>query len=229
MRIVVVTWNMGYWQYRGQHSEAWKFLRDCIGPDIALLQETRPPSLNSNEGIILGEIHQGWGTAIFLRDFQANSAIEFSRYPNRTVATSIRLPSGKAVIVASIHAPIIQGRVFPHLAEIFDDIKDKVAGESCIVGGDLNSARLAEKVWPNHGHGPFFERLDESWLVDCRKKFHLEEIQTVFRPNQQYPFQDDHIFVSKDLAEKVVGYEALNTQETRRVSDHVPVIVQFEI
>lgn len=228
MRITMVSWNMGYWQYRTRHSDAWKFLRDCISPNMALLQETRPPSLEINERIILGKIHQGWGTAIYLRDLQPNSVLKFGQYPNRTVVTSVLLPSSKVVFVVSIHAPIINGRVFPYLTEIFNDIEGELAAKSCIVGGDLNSARLAEKAWPNHGHGPFFERLDKSWLVDCRKKFYLEEIQTVFRPKQQFPFQDDHIFVSQDLAEKVVAYEVLNTEETRRLSDHIPIVVQIE-
>lgn len=202
MRITIVSWNMGYWQYRTEHSDAWKFLRDYISPNMALLQETRPPSLESNERIILGEIHQGWGTAIYLRDLQPNSVLEFDRYPNRTVVTSVHLPSSKVVFLVSIHAPIINGRVFPYLTEIFNNIEGELAEKSCIVGGDLNSARLAEKAWPNYGHGPFFERLDQSWLVDCRKKFYLEEIQTVFRPKNNTSF-------------KMITFSSAKTWQTR--------------
>jgi len=229
MKIKLVTWNMGYWQYRSKHPEAWKYLRDSIRPDIALLQETRPPALDGDERVILNEIHQGWGTAVYVRSLQAASSADFDRYPTRVVAAGVHLSSNKTMFVVSIHAPIIGNRVFPHLSNIFDDIESELADESCIVGGDLNSARLAEKVWPNYGHGPFFERLDQSWLVDCRKKFYPEEVQTIFRPKQFYPFQDDHIFVSRDLAEKVVEYQVLNSDIARTVSDHIPVVVEIVV
>ena len=111
------------------------------------------------------EIHQGWGTAVYLQGIQSGNEIEFHQYPQRIVAREIHLPLGETLLLASIHAPIINGRVFPHLANIFDEIETRFAKHSCIIGGDLNSARLAEKVWPGYGHGPFFERIDQSWLL----------------------------------------------------------------
>src|SRR4051812_2089824 len=39
----LVTWNLGYWQFRRHHQDAWQYLRDETRPDIALLQETCPP------------------------------------------------------------------------------------------------------------------------------------------------------------------------------------------
>jgi hypothetical protein len=45
---------MGYWLYRGQHDDACKYLRDQLKPDIALLQETRPPAIDTGEEIVFG-------------------------------------------------------------------------------------------------------------------------------------------------------------------------------
>lgn len=96
-----------------------------------------------------------------------------------------------------------------------------------IVGGDLNTARLCEKVWP--GHGPFFERLSDSIFFDCFQKFHEKEEQTFFRKGSKNPFQDDHIFVSKNLAEKVKTCYVLNNENTRNLSDHIPIICEIDI
>ncbi len=72
---------------------------------------------------------------------------------------------------ASLHAPILGNRVFPHLAHLFGDIEQAFAGRTAIVGGDLNTARLAEQAWPNYGHGPFFDRIDRGespFVIRCR-------------------------------------------------------------
>ena len=41
----IITWNLGYWIFRQHHDEAWRYLREDICPDIALLQEVKPPEL----------------------------------------------------------------------------------------------------------------------------------------------------------------------------------------
>ena len=165
----IATWNLGYWQYRKHHDDAWEYLRKEIKPDIALLQECRPISLVSDEQLFFNEIYKGWGTAIYLRGVSGEE-VAFTQYPGRVVGVIAQLSEFPLLHLASIHAPIIQQRVFPHLYKIFSEIEDKYAGKTSLIGGDLNSARLAEKVWPGYSHGAFFERVDKSWFVDCRKK-----------------------------------------------------------
>lgn len=220
----IITWNLGYWQFRRHHQEAWKYLQEEINPDIALLQEVHPPPLQTGENLLFEEIHNGWGTALYGRNILFNKLI-LHKHPKRVVAATARMSNGTQIYFASIHAPIINGRVFPHLAHIFDEIEDMFFGHTAIVGGDLNSARLAEKVWPGYGHGPFFERIDQGYFVDCRQLFFPEEIQTIFRPGQTLPFQDDHIFVSQNIANRVEDYRVLHNEITRKVSDHIPVEV----
>lgn len=48
----VLTWNLGYWQHRAHHAEAWSYLRNTIRPDIALLQEVCCPNLGPDENIV---------------------------------------------------------------------------------------------------------------------------------------------------------------------------------
>jgi len=222
----VLTWNMGYWQYRKRHEKAWEYLREEVKPDIALLQECRPVEMSDNEQLLFKEIYQGWGTAIYLRNASVKT-VEFEQYPGRVVGAVAEFPGLPALHLASIHAPIINQRVFPHLDKIFTEIEKKFNYKISIIGGDLNSARLAEKVWPRHGHGPFFDRIDESWFVDCRKRFYDSEIQTIFRPRQKHPFQDDHIFISQNLLEHVTKYHVLNNEVTRKLSDHIPVLIEL--
>ncbi len=226
VRIRVATWNLGYWQFRRHHERAWEYLRQEIKPDIAFLQECHPINVSADEQIFFKEIYRGWGTAIYVRSFPAEE-IEFFQYPGRVVGAVAYLPKIPRLYLASIHAPILNHRVFPHLDDIFSEIEGRYAGLPSIIGGDLNSARLAEEAWPGYGHGPFFKRIDQSWFVDCRRHFFEAEIQTIFRPRQKFPFQDDHIFVSQDLADRVSDYQVLHNGVTRTVSDHIPVVIDI--
>lgn len=221
----VITWNLGYWQHRAFHNEAWSYLRTEIKPDLALLQEVKLPKSQKNEHFLFKSIHGSWGTAIYTRKLPLEEQL-FDLHPGRVVVATLRTENQRIVAI-SVHAPIIEGHVFPHLDQIFDEIENTVKGQTFIIGGDLNTARLAEQVWPGHGHGPFFERLKDSMFFDCCQKFHDTEQQTFFRNGGKHPFQDDHLFVSHNLADKVKSCNVLNNEYTRKVSDHVPLITEI--
>jgi endonuclease/exonuclease/phosphatase family metal-dependent hydrolase len=224
----IVTWNLGYWQFRKHHADAWAYLRDELKPDIALLQEVCPPTLEDGESLLFEEVYNGWGTALYGKGVSFDR-ITLEEYPSRVAAARVQTSGGQSLCVASIHAPIIENRVFPHLDHIVDEIESVFSQGTFIVGGDLNSARLAEEVWPGYGHGPFFERIDAGRFFDCHRKFHSEEIRTYFRSGQVHPFQDDHLFVSADLADRVVACEVIHNETTRRVSDHIPLVAEIDL
>jgi len=162
----IITWNLGYWQYTSQHDKAWDYLLNDLKPDLALLQEVKPPQWLPSHKIVFEEIATGWGTAIYAPSLPLSRG-HFLSYPGR-VAIASSILGDLPLLFASIHAPIIKNRVFPHLNNIFEEIESKENANSAVIGGDLNSARLAEKVWPGNGHGPFFERIDtgDRW-IDC--------------------------------------------------------------
>jgi exonuclease III len=225
--VKLVTWNLGFWQFRKQHTEAWAYLRNEIQPDIALLQEVRIPDLASDEAVVFRSVDRDWGIAIYTRGLALDVLTVPSQYPKRIATATVRI-NGLAVALASIHAPIINNRVFPHLDHIFDDLEAILKDHSAIVGGDLNSARLCEVVWPNCGHGPFFDRIERGPFVDCHWQFHRKEIQTYFRKNSRHPFQDDHIFASPDIAKRFTSCAVLDNDTTRRVSDHIPIVAEID-
>jgi len=224
----VITWNLGFWQHRSLHDAAWTYLIDQIKPDLALLQEVNPPKLHNEEHLSFREIHQNWGTALYTRNMPIEELRIAEEYPNR-VAASIRIAPTKRILAVSVHAPIVNGRVFPYLDEIFDNIEGTVTGNTFTVGGDLNTARLAEKAWPRHGHGPFFEKLKNNIFFDCHQMAQGHEEQTIFRGNSKYPFQDDHLFVSHDLAANVKSCYVLNNDVVRSLSDHIPLVAEIDV
>lgn len=224
----VLTWNMGFWLFQRHHEMAWDYLRSDLKPAIALLQEVNPTQLLPDEHLVFKEIHNGWGTAVYARGIDLRE-MQFSQYPGRIAGAIAKIDGIGDLYVASIHAPIIKSRVFPHLDHIMNEVEELFAGRTAVVGGDLNTARLAEKVWPGHAHGPFFDRMEAGPFVDCCRRFHQSEIQTFFHPNSAHPFQDDHLFASPDLAEKLTSCDAVLTDITKKVSDHIPLAMELRI
>ena len=224
----VITWNLGYWQFTSHHAEAWAPLRCELKPDIAVLQEVRIPPLEEVEAVIFKPVRAPWGTAIYIKGGLLKE-LPMQRYQSRVAAATFCNARGREFRVASIHSPIIDNHVFPYLSHIFDELQVLFSGHVAILGGDLNSARLAEKVWPGNGHGPFFEQLERGSFFDCHRKFNTEEVQTFFRPGAVHPFQDDHLFVSRDIADQVTSCTAVHNDITRRVSDHIPLIAEIDV
>jgi exonuclease III len=227
----VVTWNMGFWQYRPHHDDAWTYLRQELRPDLALLQEVREVPLVDDEARVYSVAWRGWGTAIVARGLRLDPieiAVDLGGRKGYVVGARCHGDDGDSFVAVSVHAPILGGRVFPYLDRIFEAVEDATKGERFIVGGDLNSARLAETLWPGYGHGPFWERIARGPFVDCYQRFHAEERRTVFHPRGTSPLQDDHLFMSRDLVPGLRSCEVVEDVVTRRVSDHVPLFAVVE-
>jgi endonuclease/exonuclease/phosphatase family metal-dependent hydrolase len=231
--VKVVTWNLGYafGVSKRKHLEAWNYVRDEIRADIGLLQEVDPPELASDENLVFQPCYRTWGTAVYARGLALHK-LTLRRYP-RGVARG-RVTAATAIIgsrelgLASIHAPVINREVHPHLDHVFHQLEALFKDHSCIVAGDLNSSRACEQRWPGSGHGPFFKRIETGPFVDCHWKFHAKEIQTFFRKDTRWCLQDDHIFASPDVAKRFTSCDVLDNKTTRQLSDHLPIVAEVD-
>jgi hypothetical protein len=152
--VKVASWNLGHWQHQKHHGDAWAYLREVIRPDIALLQEASIPALADDESVVFSEIRKPWGTAIYARGIHLEK-LSTRDNPPRVAATTLDTTiDGESLNAVSIHAPVIDRRVFPHLTHIFGEVQSLVGTHPSIVGGDLNTARLAEQVWPGYAKRP---------------------------------------------------------------------------
>ena len=179
--------------------------------------------------MVFRELNRGWGTAIYSRNIPFDEIPLCEKYPGHAVGVAASLQNGERLYLASIHG--YPDLAFPRLAHIMAEILETFAGRSMIVGGDLNTARLAETVWPGRGHRQFWERIDNPGgnLIDCCHRINGREIQTIFRKGSVHPFQDDHLFISRDLGSRLETCDVIDTQVTRTVSDHIPLYMELGV
>jgi len=219
----IVTWNMA----RRSQEAGWTYLVNEIKPDIALLQEVRPPTSFMGANLLYERIgdSRNWGSAIYVRGFPIHD-VKIEKYRGWVVACEILLPNNSSLVAISIHAQIINNYVFPNLKNIFSDISPFLQERRFIVGGDLNSCRLIDKVYGTKYHNEFFDSIESGGFFNCHRMFHAEEQQTVWSWNTKYPYQDDHLFVSESLKEQLLSCDVLDNEHIRKLSDHSPVIAE---
>jgi hypothetical protein len=252
----VITWNMGLATFGkrqpGLHDQAWHYLLG-LGPDLALLQETRPPAWVRNEGTIVQGPFRQWGSVIFspglpLDRFRLPAESNLRALGSYLALGVASLPDGTDALAVSVHAidgdatkaqlgpfaprlvarpslgrPRVNDAVLAGLGELLNP--DKLF----IFAGDWNTARKQGTERGDRAGGEFFDRVIQSGWYDCVWEFHGAEIQTWFGGGSKI-LQDDHAFCDRSLGSslKRVWVAAAAATELR-LSDHAPLILDFDV
>jgi endonuclease/exonuclease/phosphatase family metal-dependent hydrolase len=219
--MIVVTWNMAH------RPAAWSHLLDSLAPDLALVQETawRADDLSSQFVYAPAQGSDGrpyrWGSAVYVRGGTARELPLPPEHRGWLIAAEVELGKDELVAV-SVHASMIHN-VRPNIDRAFEALEPLLAGRSYVVGGDLNMSR--NWPYPRDGHTEFLDALPGRGFFDCMRKFHAEEKRTIWKANSTAVYQDDHIFVSDDLAERVT---ACDVADRAGLSDHSPLTLTLE-
>ena len=104
-----------------------------------------------------------------------------------------------------------------------------------ILIGDFNSNTIWDRKYRAGNHSNVVKRLEEKGIVSC---YHLHHKQTQGKEehptfylykHKDKPYHLDYCFVSKDMAAKIESVEIGEYDVWKKYSDHVPVMVTFEI
>ena len=240
MKVSAVTWNMDNWKRtHQQRAAAWEYLTEGIASDIMLLQECAPPdTANGKYNNLYREIgdKRKWGSAIVTRGLPI-CEIEFKNsYPGAVIAAEVTLPEGTVLTVISLYGVFDEENyVTASLHRILSDLtpllhKDKNK-RLFVVAGDFNVSKQWDSVYKNKypSHKIFFDRLEDFGLVDCTRQYFGQFVQTNRHSRSDFPWQNDYIHVSKDLAKKLVVCEVKDDPLVYELSDHNPVVATFDI
>jgi endonuclease/exonuclease/phosphatase family metal-dependent hydrolase len=220
--MIAVAWNMR------NNRAAWRHLRDGLAPDLALLQETTPPLDTSQGGQLLharAYADHLWGSAVYVRQGVARELPLPAAHRGWLVAAEVELPGCASLVAVSVHARILEAYVRPNLDLAFDALGPLLADRLFVLGGDLNLSRNYDTVYGTTHHTEFLDGLAARGYFDCMRKFHAEEQQTFWRKGMKNAYQDDHVFVSPELAMRVVSCDVV---DRAGLSDHSPIRLNLE-
>jgi len=235
MMLRIVTWNMAH---RGRMKKrAWDFLRYTIAPDIAMVQEAHPPdsSKDGEQFVYPGEVTGTIGASGIWSRNLAIHRVEFATaLPNALIASAVsRATVQTPYLVISMYGTFDKtSHVTPNLHRMISDLHslltDKAYKGQVIIGGDWNVDRAFNDINPGTAplHGLVFERLEDDFygLRRCNK----EPLQTI-RHRSKHSYQDDYIYISKELIPRLVSCDVVKDSVVETLSDHLPVVAVFNI
>lgn len=225
----IATWNLGSngAGFAARHGDAWEYLLEEIRPDIALLQEAVPPA-GLERSLVFARpwASRKWGSAVVTAPGRIRKGFtDTSRGP----VVVAELDDG--IVVGSIHARIVEGRTIPALQKTIRALAPLLKNRRFAVGGDLNTARGADAIWPGHGHLEFFESLTGRGLYDCYWELNAyTETRSFWGHVSPHELQLDHLFVDLSTGSegRVKSCQILSGPEIRELSDHDPVIAEID-
>jgi exonuclease III len=237
MKVKIATWNMAHWQYRGKTREAWAYLDDVIAPDIALVQEAAPPANQvRSETCVWREIGdtRKWGSGVLTKRFPLREVQFETTYPGSVVAADVDIPGESSLTAISLYGIFDKWNyVMTGLHRMFSDLTPLLVGlmgkRRIVLGGDFNASLQADERWGGEAHRIFFKRVADFGLVDCLAKFHSGFVQTHRHRISDIPWQNDYIFVSKELEDCLLSCEALDNTDVHELSDHNPVVAVLDL
>jgi exonuclease III len=249
MTFKIVTWNLNHCFRKQQFTDAWAYLKR-LDPDVAFLQESpRPPD---GEVAFWQDVWgKGWGTAVASRKDTAMTEIPSvpvggvealpsghleRSHPGAWVAARFETPGGRAVNVVSVYGAmrkLMNGttyattgvhRTISDLTPLLDFRRTKTP---VIMAGDFNVTPQIAKP-DTEAHVAALDRIKAFGLVDCLGRTHGNLVQTHRHGNKAggTPWQIDWVFSSPDL--KLISCEPHAVEEAWRLSDHCPVVAEFE-
>jgi endonuclease/exonuclease/phosphatase family metal-dependent hydrolase len=145
--------------------------------------------------------------------------------------------AGHAFTVASIHAFTStaarlyedrQSRSMVERLQMNFDALRETCNDRFIIGGDFNSGRIAESLWPGYGHGAFWDRLEAAGFHSCPWSSTGEEVVTYRHPNGSFVGQADHILLDKTTATKGLRTTFVPS-DGGDLSDHQPLVVEISL
>jgi exonuclease III len=246
----IVTWNMNAcFRSDEEHARAWAYL-DGLGADVALVQEAKRPA--DRPEVLLSEIggSRPWGTGIVpYRGLKLDplprvplgqpvaGKIQDS-HPGCSLTASISL-GGEPITLASVYGmndgPLANGTTYA-MTTVHRLLSDLTPLLDCnrqlrrvVLAGNLNVSPQIR--WPDTKHHRILlERLEAFGLMSGLGDWKNSEYVRTHRPKNKEgttPWQDDWVFHSTLL--RLVSCEPDHSDDAWALSDHCPVIAEFEV
>jgi len=236
----IVSWNMNYWQQKSTNESAWNYLVSTVNPDIALLQETVVPEKYQHQTVFIESKtcrttdSIKWGTCVFVNEtillngsFKdvTEKYIKEEDSIGKQVFIEVNLNGREQFTICSLHTNTSPDGIYSiknHIQKITENLESNNSYKRFIFGGDFN----ADIEMDNGFFIEVFNRIKINYH-ECIPK----HTQTYFGANmsERNHYQDDHLFVSKDLSNSINETFSWNYGKLKQYSDHTILETELAI
>lgn len=255
----ILCWNMaaayGRWREEPElHERAWHWVA-AVDPDLAFLQEVRPPSWVPDRWNVVVGPFKYFASALLarpmtdLRPIALAPGSALDRFGSYLATAEVGLSDGSQLLVSSIHTSAREAPVWGHpgleRAAIaretvgqpwwndiaFAGYEALVAGRPFLLAGDWNTSRyLDEKGVANAAGAEFFDRAARAGWVDVSLDLEGHEVKTWYGFETTHPHQADHAFADAATSSHVRSFavEPWPVVELG-LSDHAPLLFDVDL
>lgn len=238
----IATWNIPHSFRASSHSDAWRYLLNELSADYYLAQEVIPPDWVFDEYHVewqdIGD-SRTWGSAVVSGEHDLRRVNIDSPLEGGFVVAESDYTADLSVTLISLYGLFesIGGRdhATPNLHRMLSDLTGILGGRdpeqlhnNIVLGGDLNVSLQYDHMYGSNNSRLVFDRLENFGLKNTFKQFYEDYQRTLRHPASNRPLQNDYLFVSDPLADRVVSCEVLENDEIREFSDHNPVVIELE-
>lgn len=254
----ILTWNMAGAGFHklATHAQAWDWLLKNAEFDVALLQEAIPPDglENSYRSALFQKRFPSskikWGNCILSREIAYK---EFTPTVDPRWESAVKGPSliaepiGDEPWLINIHSNAnhipdfkidefkAEGALTCHskrtweIEVISHELKALLSDKSFVLGGDLNSSLLLDKIYKRNTNKRLWANLETQGYFDLRLPHSETEQQTFFRKST-HPYQLDHLFSDPETHVRSKSWTVLpRVVEKLQLSDHAPIVVEISL
>lgn len=242
------------WNTHGS-TKAWDYALNVLGGDVLLFQESASPPTNidiSSIFEIIGEDEPGarkarkWGNSTSVSTGTIEKVDVGSDYRGSLNTAVITRESSPKIGVVNIYGLLEKypdqpnAVVYLGLHRKLNNVEQWIKGEIgpvpefFVICGDFNNDRRMDdhKTFkgPKQGRtsNELFDRIIDLGMTDLLAKQYPDFVQTIRHNRSKFPWQLDHFFVSKHAIERVTNIEVIDNPEISEISDHNPIVVDFD-
>lgn len=111
----------------------------------------------------------------------------------------------------------------------------RLSGKPSLLIGDFNSNTIWDRKYREGNHSNVVKRLGKKGIQSCYHLHHKQEQGKETHPtfylyrHKDKPYHLDYCFASADMTERIASVEIGNYDDWKQYSDHVPVMVTFNL
>ena len=234
----IVSWNMNK-----RKNGTWNYLINNINPDVALIQESSPISNNFDDfSYIEVDVKKNLKNTIYIKE---------KKYKNVELNDKIGMglncvninKKNFSIYLLSVYgnlsfSPKLDFALGELLTHCINDLKKKFSANNIIIAGDFNMDRRMDDnptgtKFSKKGErrcNNFFNEILKNGFIDCLKIKYPNFVRThTNNRSPDFPWQIDHFFASTNLIDKFDDIRVIEDTETRKLSDHYPIVAKFNL
>ena len=240
----IVSWNT-----HRRIEQPWDYLVNRLDADVALLQECGRLPKSIDDSKVIHRLAKGrkFGNAIYVKDGEIAEYTVESQQEGSLVISVVETPKKQQLVLINIYGILEylpenpRGKlVHPGIHRSLSDISYLLEGytrpkfTNFVLAGDFNNDRRMDEhpTFKRKGKRTtnlMFDRIEDYRLQDCVKKFYPDYVQTYRHTTGGYPWQLDHMFASKKVFSNLKNLYVDNSEEVKSISDHSPIVADFDI